>query len=171
MNSDTELLALFVQCFAQFDDCEVITVPTDASLLRDLESGLPGRFPRLFEQLLTSYRWSEVDLGRLRLLPNPPGTGFDRFATELFADRGLVEVLLRQGFIPFARAVDCAMYDPICFDTKRQRHGGDCPVVRLSHEAALIRFRTKQVAELAPTFRDLISLIIADARARDSHFA
>ena len=171
MTSDTQLLAQFVECFTKFDDAEVVACSTDASLLAQLQSRLPARFPRLFEQLLTSYRWSEVHLGRLRLLPSSLGVGLDGFAAELFADRGLTDILLPQGFIQFGRALDGAAYDPICFDTQRQRHGGDCPVVRLDHEAALVGLRVRRVAELAPTFRELVSLIIEDVRERDTHAA
>lgn len=166
MNSDTQLLAQFVASFRKFDDTDVIACTTEVATLAALQSRLSARLPRLFELLLASYRWSKADLGRLCLLPNPSGAIFEGFAAELFADCGLTEVLLPQGFIPFGRATTGAAYDPICFDTRRQRHGGDCPVVRLDHEAALIGQRVRPVAELTPTFRELVTLIIAEASAR-----
>ena len=88
-----------------------------------LYARLPGRFPPLFEQLVTGYTWeTEVDLGPLRLLPNPPGTTL----------AGLEEALFRlplepAGCIPFALAPDGA---PVGFDTGRRRNDKDCPVVQ-----------------------------------------
>jgi hypothetical protein len=101
-----------------------------------LYARLPGRFPPLFEQLVTAYTWeAEVDLGPLRLLPNPPGAGLD----------GLAEALFRlhtepAGFIPFALGPDGA---PVCFDTERRRNDKDCPIV-------------KDGSEIAPSFKALM---------------
>ena len=168
MSSDTQLLEQFVECFDEFDDDGVVPRHTDLSLLAPFYAKLPARFPSLFEQLLTNYRWPEVHLRRLRLLPNPSGPGFDAFVRGLFQDQGLVDVLLAHGFIQFGRAVDGAIYDPICFDSRRRRRGGDCPVVRLNHESALLNCRIKLVTELAPTFRDLVKGTIEDAQFRGS---
>lgn len=94
-----------------------------------LYARLPGRFPPLFEQLVTGYTWeTEVDLGPLRLLPNPPGTTL----------AGLEEALFRlplepAGCIPFALGPDGA---PVCFDTERRRNDKDCPVVQAGTEIA-----------------------------------
>lgn len=94
-----------------------------------LYARLPGRFPPLFEQLVTGYTWeTEVDLGTLRLLPNPPGTTL----------AGLEEALFRlplepAGCIPFALGPDGA---PVCFDTERRRNDKDCPVVQAGTEIA-----------------------------------
>lgn len=159
MEEDT-LLTKLAGCFVKQDEAGFVACSTEASLLEPLRSRLPARLPRLFERMLTNYRWPEVDLGPLRLLPNPPGSGFDGFAQALFRDRGLAAVLLPEGFVQFARANDGRMYDPICFDTRRARGGGDCPIVRLDHEAALCFSRVKPVAELAPTFRELASRIV-----------
>jgi hypothetical protein len=46
-------------------------IATSASSLTRLYVKLPGRFPRLYEKLVLSYRWAEVDLGNFRLLANP----------------------------------------------------------------------------------------------------
>jgi hypothetical protein len=94
-----------------------------------LYARLPGRFPPLFEQLVTAYTWEEeVDLGPLRLLANPPGTTLD----------GLEEALFRlplepAGCIPFALGPDGA---PVCFDTERRRNDKDCPIVQAGSEIA-----------------------------------
>src|SRR5262245_29640661 len=47
-------------------------VTTEESALNLLYDELPVRLPRLFEELVLSYRWAEVDLGLYRLVANPP---------------------------------------------------------------------------------------------------
>src|SRR4051794_5715247 len=58
-------------------------VATDKSSLEPIYAQLPGRFPRLYEELVLSYRWAEVDLSFYRLVANPPGQGFDRLYGEI----------------------------------------------------------------------------------------
>lgn len=95
-------------------------------VLDSVYAKLPGRFPPLFEQLVTAYEWEEeVNLGPFRLLPNP-------MEREVAAQEG--------GFIPFAVGPDGAM---VCFDTERRRNDRDCPVVQ-------------DGAEVAPSFKALM---------------
>lgn len=95
-------------------------------VLDSVYAKLPGRFPPLFEQLVTAYEWAEeVDLGPFRLLPNP-------MEREVAALEG--------GFIPFGIGPDGAM---VCFDTERRRNDRDCPVVQ-------------DGAEVAPSFKALM---------------
>ena len=94
-----------------------------------LYARLPGRFPPLFEQLVPGYTWeTAVDLGPLRLLPNPSGPTLT----------GLEEAVFRlplepAGCIPFALGPDGA---PVCFDTERRRNDKDCPIVQAGSEIA-----------------------------------
>ena len=101
-------------------------VITGREVLDSVYAKLPGRFPPLFEQLVTAYEWNEeVDLGPFRLLPNP-------------VEREVVA--LEGGFIPFAVGPDGAM---VCFDTERRRNDRDCPVMQ-------------DGAEVAPSFKALM---------------
>lgn len=88
-------------------------------VLDPLYAGLPGRFPPLFEQLVTAYEWEEeVDLGSFRLLPNPVERG-------IYTQDG--------GLIPFGVGVEG---EPVCFDTEQRRNDRDCPVVLAGEEIA-----------------------------------
>ncbi|MFL6291548.1 MAG: hypothetical protein ACJ759_11700 [Thermoanaerobaculia bacterium] len=100
-------------------------------VLDPLYAGLPGRFPPLFEQLVTAYEWDgEIDLGPFRLLPNPVGRPVDVSGLD-------------GGFIPFGIGPDGGW---VCFDTGRRRNDRDCPVVSGGVGGA----------EVAPSFKALM---------------
>lgn len=180
--SDTELLAAYVAAFGKPDDmcllgaAATLKVDADArglehwrprrvttppssldSLYRGL--GLPGlassRFPPLYEALLLSYRWAEVDLGSYRLLANEPAEDLAPLLAVMLADKGLHETLRPNGYVQFGRGTD-GDYDPVCFDFRQRHRNGDCRIVRLDHEAILCDGRIRETAELAPDFRSLV---------------
>jgi hypothetical protein len=101
---------------------------TSRHLLKGIYAKLPGRFPPLFERLVLSYRWAEVDLQLYRLLANPPGPGLNGLFHEMTKDSGLCESLVAAGFIQFGKGPDVD-YDPVCFDTKTRKKNGDCRIV------------------------------------------
>jgi hypothetical protein len=131
---------------------------TGRGRLDSLYSKLPARLPLLFEELLLTFRWAEVDLKRLRLLANPIGDDLSGFEKEVFKDRGLSSILVDGGFIQFGKAADYN-YDPICFDTRKPSKDSDCRIVRLDHEEVLCNFRLKEVSQIAPSFRELALMI------------
>ncbi len=47
-------------------------------------------------------------------------------------------------------------YDPVCFDINSRKKNGECRIVKIHHEEILCNNRVKLVAELAPSFRDLV---------------
>jgi hypothetical protein len=55
---------------AQWRPVKTATAPASLDLLY---AKLPARFPPLYERLVLSYRWAEVDLGTFRLLPTLRG--------------------------------------------------------------------------------------------------
>lgn len=124
------------------------------SCLEEIYARLPGRFPPLFERLVLSYRWAEVDLGRYRLLANPPGTNLHGLLQQM-SDRGLWDALIPAGFVQFAKGPDLN-YDPVCFDMKSRNKRGDCRIVRIDHEEILCNYRVKVVAGLASSFEQLV---------------
>jgi hypothetical protein len=135
---------------------------TAPASLANLYARLPGSFPPLYERLVLSYRWAEVDLKRLRLLANPPDKDLSGLAAEIFRDKGLARILIPNGYIQFAKAPG-VNHDPVCFDTRRRSADGDCPVVQVDHEAALCSSRVRVGDELASSFRHLVGLILGDA--------
>jgi hypothetical protein len=189
-SNDQQLVTDFVLTFGRLDECmtyegdpypsryalatgeadehgfrhwEPIRVDTNRSYLENIYAKLPGRFPRLYEQLVLAYRWAEVDLTRFTLLANPPGVDLEPLLQQIQADKHLSKVLEENGYVRFAKGPDID-YDPVCFDFRRRRQGGDCPVVKLDHEQILCNSRIRKVAELAPSFRDLVFTTIATAR-------
>jgi hypothetical protein len=140
-----------------------VSQETGRDKLDSLYSKLPGRLPLLFEELLLTFRWAEVNLKLVRLVANPLGDDLSGFEQEVFKDRGLSSILLDGGFTQFGKAADYN-YDPICFDTRKRSKDGDCRIVRLDHEEVLCNSRLKEVSQIAPSFRELALLITEDAK-------
>ena len=128
---------------------------TAPSLLEPLYAKLPARLPKLYERLVLTYRWAEVDLGTCRLLANPPGPDLSGLLQQMSRDPALWSSLLPAGYIQFGRGPDMD-YDPVCFDIKSRKKNGECRIVKIDHEEILCNNRVKLVAELAPSFRELV---------------
>lgn len=186
---DQELLATYVATFPKFDDMladefslpaaiqlaiesadrdderrwKPIRVETPRSNLQEVYAELPGTFPPLFERLLLSYRWAEVDLDTYRLIANPPGHDLNGFFQQMTNDPFLWEALIPAGFLQFGKGPDLD-YDPVCFDIKTRKESGDCRIVKIDHEEILCNYRVKVVAELAPSFYQLVLETIERAK-------
>src|SRR5262249_47185770 len=132
-----------------------IKVSTEFSLLEPIYSKLPARFPRLFERLVLSYRWLDVDLQSYRLLANPPGAGLEALLREMSKDSIIWKCLLEAGYIQFGKGPGID-YDPICFDINSRTKNKDFKIVKIDHEQILCNARVKIVAELAPSFEQLM---------------
>ena len=132
-----------------------LRMETDSHALEPIYAELPARFPPLYELLVLSYRWAEVDLNSYRLLANPPGPDLSGLLQNISRDQGLWNALIPAGFIQFGKGADVD-YDPVCFDVKSRRKSGDYRVVKIDHEAILCNNRVKIVGELAPSFEQLV---------------
>ena len=183
MADDTELIQRFVDCFVRLDDSTFShddpplaefadgIDPDDWNLIRWQPAAIStpmasldairkvGALPELYEQLATSFRWPEVDLGICRLLPNSPADDLGPLAASMFADPVLNNTLIPNGFSRFAMAPDYC-YDPICFDLNRFRDN-DCPIVRLNHESVLSYDTIGDVVTVFGSFRELIYAVLA----------
>jgi hypothetical protein len=139
-------------------------ISTDPKLLDPLYAKLPARFPPLYEQLVLSYRWAEIHLQSFTLLANPPGADLGGLLAEIQRDKGLTESLIPAGYIKFAKGPDMD-YDPVCFDLKNRTKDKDYRIVKIDHEEILCNWRVKVVAELAPSFEQLMIQTIAQANS------
>ena len=135
----------------------------DRACLETIYAKLPGRFPSLYERLVLTYRWAEVDLGAYTLLANPPGPDLSRLLNEISKDPGLWESLIPAGYIQFAKGTEYD-YDPVCFDLSKRKKNGECRVVKIDHEEILCNYKIKVVSELAQSFEDLVRQTIQRAR-------
>lgn len=183
---EAELAERFIACFEKLDDMSVfhetdpvgwsmatdepdeygfkhwrpIRVETPPECLEPLYSKLPARFPPLFERLVLSYRWAEVDLQLFTLLANPPGVGLNKLFSP--RDHYMWPFLLRAGYIQFGKGSG-GDYDPVCFDVSSRKKNRDCRIVKIDHEEILCNDRLKIVAELAPSFEQLVLRVIDEA--------
>jgi hypothetical protein len=137
-------------------------VATDSSQLDVLYEKLPARLPPLFEQLVLSYRWAEVDLGSYRLLANPPGADLSGLLYEISKDPAIWSALRQNGYMRFAKGHDMD-YDPVCFDISAPKKNGEYEIVKIDHEEILCNSRIKVIKKMAPTFRELVLQTISNS--------
>jgi hypothetical protein len=142
-------------------------VTSNKSLLQPIYSQLPAPFPPLYERLVLSFRWAEVDLQVCRLLANPPGPDLGALFQEISGDPKLWKYLREAGYVQFGRGPDMD-YDPVCFDTNSSKNSKAYKIVKIDHEEILCNGRVKIVGELAPSFRDLMLLTIDRAEKHGS---
>jgi hypothetical protein len=128
---------------------------TDPHRLTALHAQLSGRLPPLYERLVLSYRWEEVDIRSCTLLANPAGPNLDGLFLQISRDPALWTQLSRSGYIPFGKGSG-GSYDPVCFELKSRKKSGDCKIVRIDHEEILCNNRIKVIAEIAPSFEALV---------------
>jgi hypothetical protein len=182
-----ELIERYIECFSKLDDMSVSavndpvasqlvsgepgkygeaywrprSVETPLAALDPIYAQLPARFPPLFERLVLSYRWAEVGLGFYTLMANPPGPTLDGL---LMRDGHLTESLIPAGYIQFAKGPDVD-YDPVCFDLSARKKNREFGIVKIDHEEILCNHRIKVVADLAPSFEQLVRNTLDSASA------
>jgi len=129
--------------------------PDGSPWVAELETKLPGRFPPSFRSLVTRYLFPALEIGPVEVFANTGTRLTAELADAIFADRFLAEPLLRNGFVQIGRP-GSGSYDPIAFDLGRRRGGGECPLVRIDHEVALMQGQVRVIEEVAPSFLALI---------------
>jgi len=130
--------------------------PSQCAWVDDLEARLPGRLPRSYKSFVTRYLFPPFEVGPVKLFANT-GTELPEgleLAQAVFHDRHLCAPLLAAGLVQFGRAA--SSYDPVCFDLNRRANSGECPVIHVDHEEALVNQRVEVVAELAASFLVLV---------------
>ena len=79
---------------------------TDVSQLQALYKTLPSRFPPLYEHLVLSYRWADVDLQYFTLFANPRADNVSPLLARASRDKHMWPPLIRGGFIQFGKGTD-----------------------------------------------------------------
>lgn len=138
-----------------------IRAETSPESLELIYSKLPARFPKIFELLVLSHRWANVDLQLFTLLANPPGPDLSGWLAKTSFPI-LSPFLLQRGYIQFGQGTG-GNYDPVCFDISSRKKNRDYRVVMIDHEEILCNDRLKIVAELAPSFEQLVLRVIDEA--------
>ncbi len=158
----TQLMDQFVE---KVDPSKVIfSRITEAAWIEVLQSKLPSRFPASFRSLVTRYAFASFDIGHLRLFGNTGRDEEDDLNVAIFRDPTMAQVILRNGYIQFART-DTGSYDPICFDAEKSTANREFAIVRLDHEQILCNDRIEVVEKVADSFFRFASDIVRRAGA------
>jgi hypothetical protein len=135
-------------------------IATDRAELDPIYARIPGVFPKLYERLVLTYRWLDVELDSF-LRANPPEPTLAGLAKGILGDPAFVEVLIPRGYVPFgSRGYSC--YDPFCFDLKSMKNC-DCPIIRFEHEVILCHLRIGNREQVFPSFREMVWATIEEA--------
>ncbi len=121
--------------------------------IEPMERRMDVMLPPSFRSLVTRYVFPRFEVDALRLEANTPEGVPGEFR---HLDPSFEKVLVPRGYIPFARPVT-GSYDPICFDTRRQRGGGECAVVRIEHESVLSHGVIGEMEDVVPSFATLVT--------------
>ncbi len=127
---------------------------TSREEIKRIYADLETKFPPLYEQLVLSWRWLDVEIPGVRMFANPPCATIKPLADTIFRDPVLTGHLVVNGYIPFG--FDENAYDPVCFDTTKRHPDGDCPVRKFEHEAMLSFDRIGESWVLWPSCRAMM---------------
>jgi hypothetical protein len=135
----------------------IVRAPSPCGWVDEFEAKLPRRLPRSYRSFATRYLFPAFDVGPVTLFANTGGGVGEQWelVQAAFWDKHLSGPLLASGFVQFGRPSG-GSYDPVCFDLNNRTNAGECPVVQLDHEAALVGWKVQVVAELAPSFLALV---------------
>ena len=135
--------------------CDWWIVPTGSCpWVKALQERLSGALPPSFLSLIRRHLFPAFRVGEVFLFANTGAGAANELVDEIFLDQALSRVLLDHAFVQLGRFRD--RYDPVCFDLSARRGGGECPVVVLDHEAALVGGRAVVTHRLADSFLAVI---------------
>lgn len=128
--------------------------------IETLEERLGFRLPEIHRSLVSRYTFPCFDFGGFSFSGNSiEGTDFHEFRDRLFLDTGMSDTLLPNHYLQFGNP-DTGGYDPICMDMNRPDDTGDYPVVWLEHESILCHGKIDVIAEITPSFQDMMTKIM-----------
>lgn len=119
---------------------------------------LPFKLPTCFTDFVCKYAFTDFEISRLHHYDNYDGNERWCWQVALFADIPIFETCTSHLFLPIGQP-EQGNYDRVCLDLNRLKRG-DCPVVQLDHEAILLKDKIKIVAELAPSYKRLITTVL-----------
>lgn len=124
------------------------------------EANLPCPLPPSFRSLVTRYAYPAFEWNNLWLFGNTGQEGDHEWRSNQNPDYVLTKMLHDSGYIQFARPLDFANHDAICFDTRRRIKSGECQVVWIDHEGILIRDKITIYKEVAESFAALVQAFV-----------
>ncbi len=134
--------------------------PLDDTLrVEQFENKLPARLPVSFRSLIARYAFPAFTVGALDLFANNVEDE-QELTRAVFADQIMAGATHRAGYIQFARPAD-GSYDPVCFDTRVRAGNREYTVVRLEHEAILIKSRIVVREAVAKSFFEFLKSVVA----------
>jgi len=132
-----------------------IAPAASCSWISELEERLPGALSPSYRSLVCRYLFPSFRVGNVLLFASTGDHVELELADTIFKDPALARVMLAGGFVQIGRYRD--LYDPVCLDLSKRAGGGECPLVRLDHEEALIHGRAKLLDQVAGSFLALFS--------------
>ena len=138
----------------------------NASRLRIFEEKLPKRLPQSFESFLSRYSFPAFDVLGITLFAwDADSNPYIEEASA--AKNSLSEFLIPAGFVHIGRT-DMGGFDAICFDWNEPAQNREYRIVQVDHEDILCNSKVRVVAELWPSFIELVE----DALSRpDPHIS
>ncbi len=120
-----------------------------APWIERVQTRLPFDLPRCFTDLVCHYVFTDFIISGLHHYDNYDGNERWCWPAALFHDETIFKVCSAHRFLPIGQPEE-PNYDRVCLDLNRLK-SGDCPVVRLDHEAILLKDKIKIVNELTPS--------------------
>jgi hypothetical protein len=123
---------------------------SEISWVDGISSRLPAKFPPSFVSLISRYKFDDFEAEDIWFYANRGDKTWEDLSGAIFRDEIMFRVTTSHGFIHFARPAD-GSYDPLCFNIRRRNNSGECPIVRLDHEAILQLEQIHVVDNISPS--------------------
>lgn len=124
-----------------------------ASALETLYQTIPLRFPALFEQMLVTYRWSNVGTDIFKIHDNPPGEDLSGFLASISLDHILFQGCLEHKLLILGKMLHS--YNPVCFNCSASSASSSA-IVEVDHESILTPGRKLKIENtIAKDFESL----------------
>lgn len=128
--------------------------------LKELNSKLPKRISRPFEDLIFRYSFPKFNVCGITLFAWNSSWRSTEFLEAVSAPKKtLAELLVPAGLFQIGRP-DTGDFDAICFDLN---DGKDQRIVRVDHEQILCNSRIRIVDELWPSFMTIVENVLSGA--------